>query len=94
MNVQTFTKYWNYARFIVIIFAFALLGCMKLCAFGGFAPNLEVDHFDRFEPDENKSDYQVQEERTQDSKSGDVPDHIDQNGTVHHFEDGKHTWDA
>ena len=90
MNTQRFTHYWNVARFVVIGIAAVLFLFLTLRAeCSGFAPNIEVDHFDRNDAESDKSDFQKSQEACEDSRhDDDYHSYTDNKGNDHHFKDG------
>lgn len=85
MNTQSFTHFWNIARFIAIGIAFCifLFYCFEAEAHGGFAPNLEVELETRSEQDEKETSRQESEK----NDSGAVV-HFDDKGNDTIFIDG------
>jgi hypothetical protein len=63
MNTQSFTRYWNIARFVAIGIAFFVFVFLTIRghAHGGFAPNLEVELDTRTEFDEKEEARQESE---------------------------------
>ena len=91
MDTQRFTGYWNIARFVVIAIAAVIFTFLTVRAhcLGGFAPNVEVDHFPRNDPEDKKSDYQRQQEAREDSThDDDIHISTDNDGGNHYFQGG------
>jgi hypothetical protein len=90
MNTQRFTRYWNIARFMVIAISAVIFTFLTIRAHcSGFAPNIEVDHFHRNDPEDQKSDFQKQQEAREDSTHDDnIHTSTDNDGGEHYFQGG------
>ena len=88
MNTERFTLFWNYARVVAIAMGAFIITATTIKAHC-FAPNLEIDHFDRNDSEDSKPDHQKSEEAREDSKhDDDYHSYTDNQGNDHHFKDG------